>query len=84
MSKEQDSISRELAEVAAKFAQQDNLSSVESQSVSTEDSFSLKKPFLSNQTIEELLNEGYIGVDYELSADTAFAAAAYKFQSKIK
>lgn len=84
MPKEQDSISHELAEVAAKFVQQDNLSSVESQSGATADNFSLKKPFLSNQTIEELLNEGYIGVDYELSANTAFAAAAYKFQDEIK
>lgn len=84
MSKEQHSISHELAEVAAKFAQQNNLSSVESQLVHTDDNFSLKKPFLSNQTIEELLNEGYIGLDYELNTDTAFAAAAYKFQGKIK
>lgn len=84
MSKEQDSISHELAEVAAKFARQDNLSEAESQSVALTYSFSLKKPFLSNQTIEELLNEGYIGVDYELGADTVFAAAAYKFQDKVK
>jgi len=84
MSKEQDIISNELAEVAAKFAQKDNLSLGEFSSVATNDNFSIKKPCLSNQTIQELLNESYIGIDYELSADTAFAAAAYKFQSKIK
>lgn len=77
MSKEQDSINRELALVAAKFAQQDNLSIVESESVPAECNSSLKKPFLSYQTIEELLSEGYSSVDYKLGADTAFAA--YKF-----
>lgn len=84
MSKEQDSISHELAEVVAKFANQDNLSPVADQSAPADYDFSFKKPFLSNQTIEELLKEGYIGINYELVVDTACAAAAYKFQDKIK
>ena len=44
----------------------------------------LKQALLSNQTIEELLEEGYIGVNYELADDFAFAAAAHKFKDKIK
>ncbi|NJM28676.1 MAG: hypothetical protein HC856_11685 [Pseudanabaena sp. RU_4_16] len=44
----------------------------------------LKQALLSNQTIEELLKEGYIGVDYELADDLAFSAAAHKFKDKIK
>ncbi len=46
--------------------------------------FSLKKPFPSNKSIEELLEAGYIGVASELAQDNAFAAAAYKFRNKIK
>lgn len=46
--------------------------------------FSLKKPFPSNKTIEELLAEGYVGIDYNLISDNAFAAAAHKFKDKIK
>ena len=46
--------------------------------------FSLKKPFPSNRTMEELLAEGYIGIDYNLASDNAFAAAAYKFKDKIQ
>ena len=46
--------------------------------------FSLKKPFPSNKTIEQLLEAGYVGVTYKLAQDNAFAAAAYKFKQKIK
>ncbi len=51
---------------------------------SIEPKFSLKNPFISNKTIEELLQEGYQGVDYQLAKDNAFAAAAYKFKDRIK
>ncbi|MGF1589934.1 MAG: hypothetical protein ACFCU7_11950 [Pleurocapsa sp.] len=46
--------------------------------------FSYKKPFPSPKTIDELLNEGYVGIDYKLAEDNAFAAVAYKFRSQIK
>lgn len=46
--------------------------------------FSYKKPFPSKKTIEELLNEGYVGIDHRLAEDNAFAAVAYKFKSQIK
>ena len=46
--------------------------------------FSYKKPFLSSKTIDELLAEGYVGIDRELVYDNAFAAVAYKFRNKIK
>lgn len=46
--------------------------------------FSYKKPFPSQKTIEQLLSEGYVGIDHKLAQDNAFAAVAYKFQSKIK
>jgi len=51
---------------------------------SPECEFSIQKPFLTNQTIDQLLKEGYIGVDLDLALDTAFAAAAYKFKKQIK
>ena len=84
MSKERDKTPHELNEILAEFTQQDNLFPVASQSASSDYDFSLKKPFLSNQTIEQLLDRGYIGVDYDLVADTAFAAAAHKFKDKIQ
>lgn len=84
MSKERDNINKEIAEISAEFAQQDEISPLESHSASADYDFSLKKPFLSNRTIEELLEEGYIGIEYDLVADTAFAAAAHKFKSQIK
>ncbi|MGB5632600.1 MAG: hypothetical protein WBM44_21995 [Waterburya sp.] len=46
--------------------------------------FSYKKPFPSPKTIDELLSEGYVGIDHKLAEDNAFAAVAYKFQSQIK
>ncbi len=46
--------------------------------------FSYKKPFPSPKTIDELLNEGYVGVDRKLANDNAFAAVAYKFKNQIK
>ena len=46
--------------------------------------FSLKKPFFSNKAIEELLEDGYAAIDYNLASDNAFAAAAYKFKNKIE
>ena len=46
--------------------------------------FSYKKPFPSTKTIEELLSEGYVGIDHKLAEDNAFAAVAYKFKSQIK
>lgn len=46
--------------------------------------FSYKKPFPSQKTIEQLLNEGYVGVDHKLAEDNAFAAVAHKFKNQIK
>ena len=46
--------------------------------------FSYKKPFPSQKTIEQLLNEGYIGIDHKLVYDQAFAAVAYKFRNEIQ
>ena len=46
--------------------------------------FSYKKPFPSHKTIDELINEGYVGIDRKLVYDNAFAAVAYKFRNKIK
>ncbi len=46
--------------------------------------FSYKKPFPSQKTIEQLLSEGYIGIDHKLANDNAFAAIAYKFKNQIK
>lgn len=46
--------------------------------------FSYKKPFPSRKTIDELLSEGYVGIDRKLVRDNAFAAVAYKFKSQIK
>lgn len=46
--------------------------------------FSYKKPFPSQKTIDELLSEGYVGIDHKLAEDNAFAAVAYKFKSQIK
>lgn len=46
--------------------------------------FSYKKPFPSQKTIDELLNEGYVGIDRNLVDDNAFAAVAYKFKDQIK
>ena len=46
--------------------------------------FSYKKPFPSRKSIDQLLAEGYIGVDIKLVNDNAFAAVAYKFQHQIK
>lgn len=46
--------------------------------------FSYKKPFPSPKTIDQLLNEGYVGIDRQLVRDNAFAAVAYKFQNQIR
>ncbi|MCC0177927.1 hypothetical protein I4641_13155 [Waterburya agarophytonicola K14] len=46
--------------------------------------FSYKNPCPSKKTIDELLNEGYVGVDRQLAKDNAFAAVAYKFKNQIK
>ncbi|MGD1920802.1 MAG: hypothetical protein ACFCAD_19115 [Pleurocapsa sp.] len=46
--------------------------------------FSYKKPFPSQKNIDELLKEGYVGVDIKLVNDNAFAAVAYKFKDKIR
>ena len=46
--------------------------------------FSYKKPFPSQKTIEQLLNEGYVGIDHQLVYDQAFAAVAYKFRNEIQ
>ena len=46
--------------------------------------FSYKKPFPSQKNIDELLKEGYIGVDIKLVKDNAFAAVAYKFKNQIR
>jgi hypothetical protein len=46
--------------------------------------FTYKKPFPSLKTIDELLKEGYVGIDYKLVDDNAFAAIAYKFRDRIK
>ena len=46
--------------------------------------FSYKKPFPSQKTIDELLDEGYVGIDRKLAQDNAFAAVAYKFKNQIQ
>lgn len=46
--------------------------------------FSYKKPFPSQKTIDELLGKGYVGIDYKLVDDNAFAAVAYKFKDRIQ
>lgn len=46
--------------------------------------FTYKKPFPSLKTIDELLREGYVGIDRRLASDNAFAAVAYKFRDRIK
>lgn len=46
--------------------------------------FSYKKPYPSKKTIDELLKEGYVGIDRNLAYDNAFAAVAYKFKNQIK
>ena len=46
--------------------------------------FSYKKPFPSQKNIDQLLEEGYVGVDIKLVDDNAFAAVAYKFKNQIK
>ena len=46
--------------------------------------FSYKKPFPSQKTIEELIAEGYVGIDHKLVYDNAFAAVAYKFRKRIR
>jgi hypothetical protein len=46
--------------------------------------FSYKNPFPSQKTIDELLKEGYVGIDHKLANDNAFAAVAYKFKNQIK
>ena len=46
--------------------------------------FSYKKPFPSPKNIDELLEEGYVGVDIKLVNDNAFAAVAHKFKDRIK
>jgi len=46
--------------------------------------FSYKKPFPSPKNIDELLKEGYVGIDQKLVNDNAFAAVAYKFKEQIK
>jgi len=46
--------------------------------------FSYKKPFPSHKTIDELIDEGYVGIDSKLVYDNAFAAVAYKFRHQIR
>ena len=46
--------------------------------------FTYKKPFPSPKTIDELLQQGYVGIDRRLADDNAFAAVAYKFGDRIK
>lgn len=46
--------------------------------------YSYKKPFPSEKNIDELLDEGYVGIDHKLIYDNAFAAVAYKFSNQIK
>ena len=46
--------------------------------------YSYKKPFLSDKTIDELIDEGYVGIDHKLVYDNAFAAVAYKFRDSIR
>ena len=46
--------------------------------------FSYRKPFPSSKTIDQLLSEGYVGIDRQLVHDNAFAAVAYKFKDRIK
>jgi len=46
--------------------------------------FSYKKPYLSQKSIDELLKEGYVGIDHKLAQDNAFAAVAYKFKHQIR
>lgn len=46
--------------------------------------FSYKKPFPSKKTIDQLLSEGYVGIDHKLADDNAFAAVAYKFKNQIR
>lgn len=46
--------------------------------------YSIQNPFLSNQTIEQLLQQGYEGVDHDLVNKSPFAAAAQKFRDKVK
>ena len=46
--------------------------------------FTYKKPFPSPKTIDELLQEGYVGIDCRSAEDNAFAAVAYKFRDRIK
>jgi len=46
--------------------------------------FSYKKPFHSHKNIDQLLAEGYVGIDHKLVEDNAFAGVAYKFKNKIR
>ena len=46
--------------------------------------FSYKKPFHSDKTIDQLLAEGYVGIDHKLVEDNAFAGVAYKFKNQIR
>jgi len=46
--------------------------------------FSYKKPFPSHKTIDQLLAEGYVGIDHKLVKDNAFAGVAYKFKNQIR
>ena len=46
--------------------------------------FSYKKPFPSQKTIDELLSEGYVGIDHKLAEDNAFAAVAYTFKNQVQ
>lgn len=66
--------------------QTSNATSPTSQTVSSADyDYSINHPFPSDETIEKLVEKGYIGVDYELVTDNAFAVAAnHKFKEQIK
>lgn len=46
--------------------------------------FSYKNPFPSHKSIDQLLQEGYIGIDHKLAHDNAFAAMAHKFKNQIR
>lgn len=68
----------------ANVQQESQNTEAQSNTAQTEDDSSIHNPFPLDKTIKQLLEEGYTGVDYELAADTAFAAVAHKFKDKIQ
>lgn len=47
------------------------------------DNHSLQNPLTSEKSVEELLAEGYVGVDAELAGNVAFALASEQFKKQI-